>query len=94
MITLRDLIKNKRMPICGKNYNNPGERWIDNPRNKATIEASYQLNINDGSQSANIRIRTTFVNIIKMVLDGNHGSKIKYRSYSGPYMTNDFIYTQ
>ena len=93
LITTRDLLRNKRMTICGKHYNNPGEAWINNPRNKATIEPNYQININDGTQSANIRIRRTFEEIIKMILDARAGSKIKYRSYLGAYMTSEFIYT-
>lgn len=93
IITARDLIRDGQLSICTKNYVVPGEPWIEHPKNRVTIEPSYNININDGSDHANTKIRKTFENIIKMLINSNPRSTIKYRSNMGSYMPTEFIYT-
>ena len=94
IIMTRDLIRDKGLHVCSKNYNPTGDPWIQDPKNKAVIEPTYNVNINDGSDYANIKIRRTFEDILKMLINAKPRSNIKYRSYMGSYMTFDFIYTQ
>lgn len=93
ILMTRDTIRDNQLLMCTKNYVPQDEPFIEYPKNKAMIEATYNININDGSDYANAKIRKTFEDIIKMLTKSYQGSRIKFRSNMGSYMPIEFLYT-
>ncbi len=87
MYKTRQTMLNKGIRVCPKRPNVAKDQ-----RNKVFIEPNYNLNIYDGGDRANLKIRNTFEQLLGLLNRARVGSYLQYGMVMTPYLQKEYLF--